>query len=171
MRWPAHHKSASHQLKRWSDCSFSCILRVMNDMLSLHTQFQWCDDLIWTNTNSEVGMFYQVTWAAVKTKDFRILHINERAPPGLMSHPVYNISNIHRPLIWAFSLADHLQSLTISEVYLQCKRCQNLWGKKFESTMTVTWHLHTHPFVHVLLPPLTEAADNRSCLDYLFDVR
>lgn len=40
---------------------FSRLLRVMNDTLSLRAQFRLSSDLIWTNANSEVGMFYQVT--------------------------------------------------------------------------------------------------------------
>lgn len=52
----------------------------MNDTLSLHTQFQWGSDLIWTNTNSEVGMFYQVTWATEKKQKisgyFILINVN-----------------------------------------------------------------------------------------------
>lgn len=47
---------------------FFHLLHVVNDALSLHAQFQRCSDLIWTNTNCEPGIFYQVSWDVWQVK-------------------------------------------------------------------------------------------------------
>lgn len=56
----------------------------MNDTLSRHAQFQQSGDLIGTNANSEVGMFYQVTWATKKKQEkktlgyFMLMNVNHQ---------------------------------------------------------------------------------------------
>lgn len=64
MRWPAQHQPASHQLKRWSDCSFSayCVwwmtpyLHTLNFSTAVISFVRLDKHQLWT------GKFNQETW-------------------------------------------------------------------------------------------------------------